>query len=227
MLIIDNYAYTNKLRKTNPVLKAGLVLISLLLTMGLSNNYINISIILLMVFLTTKLAAIPMKNYLKILSLPLGFLAISMVTILFSISKTDIFIFSFNIFNRYVGISQESLGQGVNLFTRSIAAISSTFFLSLTTPLIELIRLCKKIKLPNVFIELTVLTYRFIFIFLEEAREIRKAQEMKFGYRNLKNSYKSIGLLIRALFIRVFLKYEDMIISLECKLYDGEFRIGD
>ena len=50
---------------------------------------------------------------------------------------------------------------------------------------------------------------------------------MKFGYNNMKNSYRSIALLIKSLFIRVLLRYEDMIISLDSKLYNGEFKIGD
>jgi len=200
---------------------------SLLFSIGLNNLYINILIIFFMVLLTTKVAAIPLKNYLKILSIPLGFLIISIITIVFSISSLDEFIFSFKVLNKYVGVNQASLNQGMSLFARSMAAVTSSFFLSLTTPLNQIIKLLKKIRLPNILIELIVLIYRFIFIFLEEAREIRMAQEMKFGYISRKNSYTSIALLIKALFLRVFLRYEDMIISLDCKLYDGEFKIGD
>jgi len=72
-----------------------------------------------------------------------------------------------------------------------------------------------------------VLTYRFLFVFLEEANEIYTAQDMKFGYLGLKNSYISISLLIKALFIRCLIKYRDMVITLDSKLYDGEFKIGD
>ena len=53
------------------------------------------------------------------------------------------------------------------------------------------------------------------------------AQELRFGYSNFRNSLRSTSLLIKALFVRVLLKYEDMVIGLDCKLYDGEFKIGD
>ncbi len=72
-----------------------------------------------------------------------------------------------------------------------------------------------------------VLIYRSIFIFIEEASNIYLAQTMKFGYENNKNTLKSTSLLIRNLFLRVFLKYREMNISLECKLYDGDFKLGD
>jgi len=53
------------------------------------------------------------------------------------------------------------------------------------------------------------------------------AQEIRFGYSNFKNSFRSTTLLMKSLFIRVLLRYEDMVVSLDCKLYDGEFKIGD
>ncbi|MVO73072.1 cobalt ECF transporter T component CbiQ, partial [Paeniclostridium sordellii] len=76
-----------------------------------------------------------------------------------------------------------------------------------------------------VLIELMILTYRFIFIFLEEIKDIYKSQQLKFGYINLKNSYNSTALLIKVLFFRMMKKYEDMSITLDIKLYDGKFHI--
>ncbi|MEG2789687.1 MAG: CbiQ family ECF transporter T component, partial [Romboutsia sp.] len=70
--------------------------------------------------------------------------------------------------------------------------------------------------------------YRFIFIFLEEVVDIKKSQELRFGYINLKISYKSIGLLGNLLYQRMMKRYDDMSISLDMKLYDGKFHIvGD
>ena len=53
------------------------------------------------------------------------------------------------------------------------------------------------------------------------------AQKMKFGYENKRNSLKSLALLIRYLFIRVFIKHKQMSIALDCKLFDGDFKLGD
>lgn len=101
------------------------------------------------------------------------------------------------------------------------------FFLAFTTSINQLIRIFKKLRVPNVVIELLILTYRSIFIFLEEMQEIYRAQEIRFGYSGYRNSFRSTALLMKSLFIRVLQKYEDMVISLECKLYNGEFKIGD
>lgn len=227
MLIIDKYAYTNKLTKTNPNFKFGLVILGLFLIIVFENNYINIAIFGLMVFLTTIIAGIPMDKYLKIFSIPLGFLMISILTILVSFAKEDVFLYGFKIFSIYIGVTDLSIFNSINTVTRVMGSLSASLFLALTTPLTDIIRVLKKMHIPKIMIELLVLTYRFIFIFLDEAREIRLSQEIRFGYSDFKTSLNSVSLLIRSLFLKVMLKYEDMVIALDTKLYDGEFKIGD
>ena len=209
------------------MIKFIIVVIALAITTIISNNYINLGIFLLMVFTTTVIAGIPFNKYLKILFIPMSFLLVSTLTVLLSISGKDVYIWSINIGSKYIGITDESVAQSINLTTRVFASMSATFFLGLTTPLNNLIKVFKRLGLPGIIVELLVLIYRSIFIFLEESKEIYIAQELRFGYSNFSNSFRSTSLLIKALFIRVLLKYEDMVMALECKLYDGEFKIGD
>lgn len=227
MLIIDKYAYTNRLTDFNPMLKVIIVAISLFIATIISNNYINIFIFILAVSATTLVAGIPFKKYIKILAIPMSFLLISTVTILLSISSKDVYIYSLQIGSKYIGITEDSILQSLNTTIRVFASLSMTFFLSLTTPLNKLILVFNKMKFPPIIIELLVLIYRFIFIFIEEASNIRMAQEVRFGYSNFKNSFKSISLLIKSLFIKVLLRYKDMVNSLDSKLYNGEFKVGD
>lgn len=227
MLLIDRYAYTNKLANSNPYIKFVIVVISLGITTITKNNYVNVAIFFLMGFLITIVAGIPLQKYLKILFLPMSFLLISIVTILISFSTADIYIWSIKLFNTYVGISEVSLNDSILLTTRVLGSISATFFLGLTTPLNKIILVFKKMHLSKTIIELIVLIYRSIFIFLEEVGEIYMGQEIRFGYSSLKKGLKSTSLLLRSLFVKVMLRYKDMVISLECKLYDGEFKIGD
>jgi len=227
LLLIDKYAYTNRLTNSNPLIKFVIVVIALTITTITKSNYINLTILFIMAFITTVVAGIPLDKYLKLLFIPISFLAISIVTILISFSKVDIYIWSIEIFNNYVGITRTSADQSILLSTRVFASIASTFFLGLTTPLNNIIKVLKKMHLPSSFIELIVLIYRSIFIFLDAAQEIYNGQELKFGYSNLKNSFRSTSLLIRSLFMRVMLSYRDMVVVLECKLYDGEFKTGD
>ena len=227
MLLIDKYAYTNRLSGSNPFIKSIIVAIALAITTITKSNYINITILIIMGFLTIVVAGIPMRKYLKLLFIPVTFLIISVVTILISVSKVDTYLWSIEIFNNYVGITRSSLHDSILLSTRVFASISSTFFLGLTTPLNNMIKVLKRLHLPSSLIELIVLIYRSIFIFLEEASDIYNGQELKFGYSNIKNSLRSTSLLIRSLFTKVMLKFNEMVVVLECKLYDGEFKTGD
>ena len=95
----------------------------------------------------------------------------------------------------------------------------------LTTPFNQLIFVFKKLHLPDVILEISMLMYRFIFIFMEEVADIRKSQELRFGYINLKNGYNSFGLLVNMLFKRMMIRYDEMSIALDMKLYDGTFHI--
>jgi cobalt/nickel transport system permease protein len=203
------------------------VVIALAMATITTNIYINLSILIIMSMLTTVVAGIPINKYFKLLFIPSTFLVLSILTILISISRVDIYAWRIEIFNYYIGITESALQESILLSTRVFAAMASTFFLGLTTPLNNIIRVLKKMYLSNVLIELLVLIYRFIFIFLKEAMEIHTGQELKFGYSNMKNSLRSTGLLISSLFTRLILRYRDMVVILECKLYDGEFKIGD
>lgn len=227
MLLIDKYAYTNKLSDSDPFIKFVIVVIALLITTITKNNYVNLIIFLSMVFLTTLVAGIPIKKYCKMLLIPFSFLILSIISILISISPADVFLVSIIFKGYYIGISESALNTSLLLTSRVFASISTTFFLGLTTPLNNMIKVFRKLHFPSTLIELTVLIYRSIFIFLEAAKDIYDIQEMKFGYSNFKNSMNSSGLLVRSLFTRILLNYEEMIITLECKLYDGEFRTGD
>ena len=227
MLLIDKYAYTNRLSNSNPYLKFIIVIIALTIATITKSNYINLTILIIMGFLTTVVAGISMRKYLKLLLIPITFLILSIITILISVSKADIYLWSIELFNNYVGITRSSLDDAILLSTRVFASISATFFLGLTTPLNNMIKVFKRLHLPSSLIELIVLIYRSIFIFLQEASDIYNGQELKFGYSNIKNSLRSTSLLIRSLFTRVMLKFSEMVVVLECKLYDGEFKTGD
>lgn len=226
MLLIDKYAYTNRLKDFNPRLKIIISFGGLILLRIINKNYLYLLNIVSMLVLTLAIARIPIKNYIRILMIPMAFLIISLIMVVISIDNTE-YIYSVKLSNRYIGITRDSLVEAIGIFISVLSSLTSTYFLILTTSINHIIRGLKGTKLPDLIIELMVLIYRSIFIFLEEAGSIRLGQDMRFGYINKKNSLRSLSLLIGSLFIRVLIKHKEMNISLECKLYDGEFKLGD
>lgn len=226
MLIIDKYAYTNALKDYNPINKFYFAISFLILSLLNKNIYTFAFIIALMSIITVFFAKINFKYYINMILIPLSFLTLSIIAVLFSISKdSKDFLYYIQVLNLNIGITSYSLYTSKILFFRALSSLTCAYFIALTIPINQLIFVFKKIKLPSVFIEMVVLIYRFIFIFLEEAREIYIAQDMRFGYINIRRSYKSLSMLISSLFVRVMLRYKDMTISLDSKLYNGEFYI--
>jgi len=224
VLNIDRYAYVNRLRGINTRLKLYFFIIMILLTLFIKHSTFHLIIFIIMSFLIVSVAKIPIKAYFKMYLLPMGFIALSIIAIIISISESDLnTIWSIKFLNIHLVIREHSLIRASVLLSRAFSALSCTYFLILTTPFNQLNKVLIKHKIPILLIELTMLTYRFIFILLEEIRGIYITQELRFGYDNLKNSYKSLGLLIRTLFFRIDKRYRDMIVSLESKGYDREF----
>ncbi|MGL4910801.1 MAG: cobalt ECF transporter T component CbiQ, partial [Romboutsia sp.] len=216
MILIDKYAYTNNLKDIRPSAKAIVGLTLLILSMILTSKTLLIGIILLMSFVLIVLAKIDFKNYVALLKIPISFLIIGVCINLINVGfENQNMIYSIKLFDMYIGTSIESINISLYILIRSMSCLSCVYFIVLTTPFNDILILLKKMRLPNTAIELSMLIYRFIFIFLEEVSEIKKSQQLKFGYINLRTSYKSLGMLGSILFKRMVMRYEELSISLD------------
>lgn len=224
MLKIDKLAYENNLFKIRPSLKVGMSMLLLMLSIIIDNNFIKFNIVLLNILVCIVFAKIPFLEYLKLYRIPLVFLILGLVSMILSISKDNRdYIFSFNVFNFYLGVSENSLINGFNTFIRSISALSSTYSLILTTPINQLINFLKTIKFPSIITEQLLLIYRFINIFLEELEKMKIAMELKQGYGSKKNWIKSLSLIGSSLFIKIMNSFKDYSLTLELKHFNGDF----
>lgn len=223
MLLIDKIAYENRLIELSPGVKS-IFYLCLLALCFLAAPIIQVVISVIVGAVTVYVAKVKVKRYLKWLLVPAPFLVISILTILFSISSnSNGFIFDISVFHHFIGITESSLHLGVRLFFRSASCVICTYFFILTVPFHQLLLVMKKAHLPALLIELTMLMYRFIFIFAEEFLIIKRAQDMRFGFKGIRNCYQSLGVLIKILFFQTFDRFNKMILSLEMKFFDGDF----
>lgn len=226
MLEIDKCAYTNSLRKFNPMYKLMISFIALIVSIITNNINLHLIIMIIISIMIIFWAKVDIKLYIKCLKIPIYFLLIGTILNLISISfENSGFLLNIKMFGIYIGTTKFSIDNSIHILLRAISCIISIYFLILTTPFNQLIIILKKLYIPDVLIELMILTYRFIFLLLEEIKDIYKSQQLKFGYNNLKNSYNSTSLLIKVLFFRMMKKYEEMSVTLDIKLYDGKFHI--
>lgn len=225
MLTIDKYAYQNRWIGVSPYIKSsGYVLLMILSLSG--PVILQAGIFMLLVPLTIYVVKMNFRQYLKWLMLPFSFLLLSLISILVSLSPSgDGLLFEVQTGSWYLGISDATVQAATHVFFRSTACLACTTLFILTVPVHQLVKVMKKIYIPALLVELMVLIYRFIFIFMEEAGAIRHAQQLRFGYNGFKNSYNSLAMLVNVLFQRVMKRYSEMSVALDVKLYQGDFHV--
>ncbi|MGB9779766.1 cobalt ECF transporter T component CbiQ [Caldanaerobacter sp.] len=225
-MLIDSYAYTNRMHFVHPVEKLLFSFITMFLCFFF-DIYTNIIVIFLMFLITVLRAKIPAKVYVKFMLVPSSFLLLSLLTIMINPinDNSNIVIFAFKFFNLKLGITHYGIMMALNLFFRVLAIVSCLYFLAFTTPIIDIINVLKKLRIPSLFLELFQLIYRFIFVLLKEAEEIYISQESRLGYKNIKNSFKSLGFLVYSLLLKSYNYSQNLYIALESRLYTGEIKV--
>lgn len=226
MINIDKYAYSSKLKVINPAEKIFFALITLGVCLWANNCIVSMLVISLMTFLITKVGKTKLSVFIKLMMVPIAFLIIGILTIVISYSlNRETFLVSIKFFNGWIGVSKSGIFQGINMFLKVMGSLSCLYFISLTTPMIDVISVLSKLRIPSFLIELISLVYRFIFIILETSEMMFISQNSRLGYRDIRTSYKSLGALASTLFIRSFKRANDLYTALEARGYNGELKV--
>ena len=217
MRLIDTWANINNWRH-HPIeviyLSMGLLLLAMILP-----PMPGAALVLLTVTLCALFGArIPPFIFFRVLLLPLTFLLVGSLALVFSVS-----------FDQSTGLEIAFSDQGMQtaktVILRSISAVSALILLTLTVPLTEIITLMRRVRVPNALIELIELMYRFLFIFDEIFASLLKAQSVRLGYRNLWLSYRSLSSAVAVLFFRAMDRARRLESGLESRGYSGELRV--
>jgi cobalt/nickel transport system permease protein len=220
-LTLDGYAHSNGLKNVNPYFKVLFAIVTMIISLISTSPIIPLTIFIFFTFLIIFEAKIPVRFYLKFLTIPLTFALITFIfmTIFFGVGQN---IFELGFFN--LAVTADGFNRGLLVFARIMGGFSCVAFLALTTPMTELFAILEDIKIPKIVIELAMLMYRYIFVFLDEAINMYHSQETRNGYSTLKKSYKSMGMLISNLFIKTWIKGEQTYVAMESRCYDGSIK---
>ena len=165
MLQIDCFAYSNRLAPVHPAEKICFALATMLVCLAFQSPAASLGAVIIMAGITVIGAEIPFVSYLRLLAAPAFFLGMATVTVAFSLSFSNGgFLMGFQVGSLFVGITQKGLDSAIIIFLKSLGATTSLFFLSLTTPMVEIVSVLRKARVPSLFVELVALIYRFIFM---------------------------------------------------------------
>lgn len=228
MISLDKIAYTSKLLKNSPSEKLLFSILNLFSCIFFNDIIISSIVLLLMYFSITYLGGIENRLFFKLMSIPLVFLIIGVLTIIIVKLKPDQeALFKVAMFSHEYGITKETFMQGLTLMLKSLAAVSCLYFLILTTPVLDIFYCLEKLKLPKLLVEIISLVYRYIFLFIDVAQMIYISQDARLGYSTLKSSFNSSGRLISSLFLTALKQANESFVCLEARCYTGELKFID
>jgi cobalt/nickel transport system permease protein len=217
---LEDFAQTNGLRKVNPGIKLLLGLGSILLCVSSPGPVAPLLVALCVSLVTIFSARIPPGFYARLLLVPVSFALMSIVAILLVNGGGTVLA-------EVPGIPLAITADGVNLAVLLLARVTggmcSLFFIALTTPMTEIFSILRRLMVPEVFIDLSILVYRFIFVFIDEAGQIYRSQVMRLGYGRFRGSIQSFGMLAGALFLRTWESGEHLMLAMDARCYDGKF----
>jgi len=204
---IDYIAHNNKLSQMDTYLKILIAIPIMLIALIADNLLLDFVVFIVMAIGITIVAKISVKHYIKFISIPFIFAFVSCIFLIFFFGKGEV-IFETGIFG--IVVRDDALNLGVY---------------TLTTPISDLLHFLHRLYVPKILIEIALLMYTTIFIFLDQLDVMRNAQETRLGYIGTKSTYRSLGFLFSNLFIRSLEKSETLQNSLNSRGYDGELPI--
>jgi cobalt/nickel transport system permease protein len=227
MHIIDRYAYTSRIRRIDPAQKAALAALVLVLCLLLSQPAVGLLAVAWMVGLAVLWAGVPAGVMLRVLLAEGLFLLLAVVGVALSFGTAPLPapFQSIQLGPLWVGTSAESLALAALLVSRALGSAAAMNFLALSTPLVDLVELLRRLRVPVLLIDLMSVMYRFIFVLLESMQRMHTAQQSRLGYATRRAALRSSGLLASRLFVDAYQRSSRMQSALESRGYSGDLRV--
>jgi cobalt/nickel transport system permease protein len=218
---IDTIAHTNKLRHVDTRLKVIFAITTLLITVASTSPIPPFLAFIIATILILFAAKIKLRIYLLLLLTPLFFGLVSLLIMSLFFGYADSPLYSFEILSHTFVVQKEGVNIGLLVASRTLAGSACLFFLALTTPMTELFSGLKWLRIPEVVIELAMIIYRYIFVFLGEAQRMWLASQMR-GESNFRTKIEVFSMLASTLFLRSIHQGDKLFVAMNSRCYDGE-----
>jgi cobalt/nickel transport system permease protein len=136
---------------------------------------------------------IPPRLLLMRLCAPMGIVAVLVVLQAFTVEGTPLCATSFC--GWHLVASWEGLNRGLLLGARVLASVSVIVLLSSVTPAHKVFHALRCFGLPEAWVEIALLMYRYTFALVDQACDVAAAQRVRLGYSTARRSLASAGVL--------------------------------
>jgi len=122
-------------------------------------------------------------------------------------------------------ISYEGVRYGFLISIKAISAVLLIFPMMGTMPFPITIKTLERLKIPKRMVQLIMFTYRYIFLFIDEAQKMFVAMQSR-GFKKKTNlhTFRTIGKLVGMLFVRSYERTEGIYQAMISRGYNGDFK---
>jgi cobalt/nickel transport system permease protein len=211
-VLIEQSAYSNRWRSVSPAAK-GLFAACGFVAIFAAKSPLTATLIAGLLLLVTLIGAgITPGRYLRIATPALFFLAMGSLSLAFAV---DVGV---------LHLAPNGLSKLAEVGTRSLGALAALLFLVLTTPLVDLIALLRRLKTPELLLEIMVLCYRMLFVFSAAVHETWNAQSARLGYASARLTIRSLGGLVANLTLQIWQRAHALHLAAQARNNDGPLR---
>jgi len=214
-VLIEQSAYANRWRCVSPAAKGIFALGGFVAAFAARAPATAVTVACLLAAVTLAGAGVSLGRYLRVAAPALFFLAMSSLSLAFSLDVSEATGgLSFQ-------LSTPGLHQVAEVSARSFGALTALLFLVLTTPMIDLIALLRRLKTPEVLLEIMVLCYRMLFVFSAAVHDTLTAQSARLGYATPRLAMRSLGELAANLTVQVWQRAHALHVAAQARNNDG------
>lgn len=221
MTFFDTFSESSRLKDIKTSQKALFFIVNIIIIFAFDNIYLSLISLIALTIINNYLVEDSHLRLFKLILIPCAFLITGILPIIFEVNNQNT-MFSFNLFNLNLGITQKSMQYASLTLFKSLAIVLCSYFLILNTRMNNLFNFMHKMKVPILLVNMFELTYRFIYIILNQTMKIKNAQEARLGYINFKTSLSSFALMAKNTFIKSFERISSFRTALDSRLYDEE-----
>ncbi len=175
------------------------------------------SLALVMGVITVAAARTPWRHYLRVLRAPLGFLALSCLTMLVTVTPDDHGLAGWR-------LAPELVPQVMMTVARAAALCTALLLLVLTTPLGDLLGLMRRLRVPTLLLDLMALAYRMQTVLGEVWSDSITAQRARLGYDGRRQAFRSLAALISNMALQVWARASALQAAADARNDTGELR---
>ncbi len=175
----------------------------------------------IMLLWTRVCGKVPLGKYVRMFRIPLGFLVLSGLALLWEYSGVKGGVFSLSLGSGYLCMTRDTILRTLLVTCRALGAVSALFALGMTTPVTELTGVLKRMHCPDLICSLMYLMYRYIFFMYQVHGNMKQAAKGRMGYIDYRTSLRTTARIYGNLLAYSYRQAGANFDAMESRCFDG------